>query len=65
MTVYYRNIKLSLIIGNCYKENINYTDSSANIYDVTWFGCGEINNTINWGTIYSWYSSTTSASQNC
>ena len=40
-------------------------NSSANIYDVTWFGCGEINNTINWGIIYSWYASTTSASQNC
>ncbi len=41
-------------------------NTTAEIYDVSWFGCGEINNGSNgWGDIYDWWSSTTSASQNC
>ena len=41
-------------------------DSSAEIYDVSWFGCGEINNGgSNWGVIYAWWSTSSSASDNC
>lgn len=41
-------------------------DSSAASYDVSWFGCGEVNNGGNdWGEIYSWWATSQSASDNC